>query len=102
MPFRLILCLPMPLHSRVAIITGAARGIGRACAEAFLRARALGVVIADIDEAPGRKTASELDPSGRRARFLPTDVTREADPAARGQETLRRYRPLDAPVNKLR
>src|SRR5262245_31828157 len=90
---------PMPLQSRVAIITGAARGIGRACAEAFLRARAAGVVIADIDEAQGKKTASELDASGRRVLFLRTDLTRRADHEALVGETLRKFGRLDILVN---
>jgi 3-oxoacyl-[acyl-carrier protein] reductase len=89
----------MSLDSRVAIITGAARGIGRACAEAFLRAGALGVVIADIDETQGTKTASELDPGGRRVLFVRTDVTRKVDHEAMVEETLRRFGRLDILVN---
>ena len=49
----------MTLAGKVAVITGAARGIGRACAERFLQDGAK-VVIADIDGAGLAKTASEI------------------------------------------
>lgn len=65
----------MSLNERVAIITGGARGIGRSCAETFLRARAGGVAIFDIDATQGEKTRSELDPGGDRSLFLPVDIT---------------------------
>ena len=55
---------------RTAIVTGAARGIGRACAERLL-AEGAKVVIADIDEASGRETAQKLGPN---ARFVRCDV----------------------------
>jgi 3-oxoacyl-[acyl-carrier protein] reductase len=67
------------LDSRVAIITGAARGIGLACARVFLRERALGVVIADIDERAAAEAARTLDPSGRRVTAVRTDVTRRVE-----------------------
>jgi len=89
----------MPLQSRVAIITGAARGIGRACAEAFLEARAGGVVIADIDEGAGQAAARSLDPSGKRAVFARLDVTRFEDHERVVAETLERFGRLDILVN---
>lgn len=89
----------MPLQSRVGIITGAARGIGRACAEAFLEARAAGVVIADLDESAGMETAQALDPSGKRAVFVKVDVTKKGDHERVIAETVQRFGRLDILVN---
>ena len=49
------------LDSRVAIVTGGARGIGRACAERFLEAGAALVVIADLDGPAAEDCARALD-----------------------------------------
>ncbi len=57
------------LEGKVAVITGAASGIGRASARRF-RAEGATVVIADVDEAAGNEVARELG-----ATFVATDVT---------------------------
>ena len=59
------------LEGKTALITGAARGIGRTFAEAYLREGA-NVVIADIDATRGAETAKEL---GENAAFVRLDVT---------------------------
>ncbi|SEF57805.1 D-sorbitol dehydrogenase (acceptor) [Thalassococcus halodurans] len=59
------------LEGKTALITGAARGIGRTFAEAYLREGAK-VVIADIDADRGAETAKEL---GEKAAFVRLDVT---------------------------
>ena len=59
------------------IVTGAARGIGLAIAEHAART-GYGVVIADIDEAAGRKAAESILASGGRAMFCKVDVTDRA------------------------
>ena len=59
------------LEGKTALITGAARGIGRTFAEAYLREGAR-VVIADIDADRGAETAKEL---GEKAAFVRLDVT---------------------------
>ena len=70
--------LAMRLEGRVAIITGAASGIGRATALRFAREGAR-VVIADIDVTGGQDCADEIRSSGGEARFVETDVSQESD-----------------------
>lgn len=62
-------------ENRVAVITGAARGIGRALAERFA-AEGAQVVLADIDEAALAETCEALRRGGAHAVAVPTDVTR--------------------------
>lgn len=64
----------MRLEGRVVLVTGGGRGIGRALCREFHRRGAVGVVVADLDEALATATASELGGVG-----LQCDV---ADPAA--------------------
>jgi len=59
---------------RVAIITGGARGIGRACAEAFLREGA-SVVLADKDAEGAAAAAAELGPNALAVQTDVTDIT---------------------------
>ena len=67
----------MKLSGKVAVITGAARGIGKACAQRFLDEGAK-VVISDIDAAGLARTASELGrPNDVRA--IEADVAKRAD-----------------------
>jgi NAD(P)-dependent dehydrogenase (short-subunit alcohol dehydrogenase family) len=60
------------LDNRVAIITGAGRGIGYAAAEAFVREDAK-VVLAEIDEELGAKAEARLRALGGEAHFVQTD-----------------------------
>jgi NAD(P)-dependent dehydrogenase (short-subunit alcohol dehydrogenase family) len=70
--------LKNPLAGRVAIVTGAASGIGRATALLFARAGAA-VVVTDVNETDGRTVAAEITNGGGRSVFEPGDVTRAAD-----------------------
>lgn len=65
------------LQGKVALITGAASGIGRASALLFAREGAA-VAVADINEKAGRMVANEITSTGGRAFFVPADVTRAA------------------------
>ena len=63
------------LSGKVAIVTGGARGIGRAVA-ARLAEEGMSVMIADVDHAAGEKTAEALGPS---VRFTECDVSEKLD-----------------------
>jgi NAD(P)-dependent dehydrogenase (short-subunit alcohol dehydrogenase family) len=88
----------LPLEGRVAIVTGASRGIGAATATALHRAGAA-VVLAARDADALSALATEINNAGGRALAVPTDVT---DPEAVHRlvhRTMREYGRLDAAVN---
>ena len=68
----------MRLAGKVAIITGAASGIGRATAARFAQEGAK-VVVADINQAGGEACAQQIKAAGGEAVFIKTDVSQEAD-----------------------
>ena len=71
----------MDIVARVAVITGAAVGIGRAIAQAVAAAGAV-TVVADVDTAELAHTARLINDAGGRAVDVATDVTDERDVAA--------------------
>jgi 3(or 17)beta-hydroxysteroid dehydrogenase len=85
----------MRLANKVAIISGAASGMGAATARIFAREGAR-VTIADVLEHEGRQVADAI---GASARFEPPDVTREEDWAAVVAATTRHFGKLDVLVN---
>jgi 3-hydroxybutyrate dehydrogenase len=68
----------MQLKDKVAVVTGAASGIGKEIARTFAAAGA-SVVIADLNATAAHATAEELDRSGRRSIAVAMDVTSESD-----------------------
>jgi len=86
---------PRILAGETAAITGAARGIGRATAQALL-GQGMKVAIGDVDVDAARKTAEELGPS---AVALELDVTDRQSFSDFLDETERQLGPLDVLVN---
>jgi NAD(P)-dependent dehydrogenase (short-subunit alcohol dehydrogenase family) len=80
---------------KVALVTGAASGIGRASALALAREGAR-VVVSDVDVAGGEVVAKEI---GADARFVRCDVTNEADVEALVRATLAAFGRLDCAHN---
>jgi 3(or 17)beta-hydroxysteroid dehydrogenase len=86
------------LNGKVALISGAARGIGAETARLMLEAGAR-VAIGDVLEERGRATVEALDPAGERAIFVPLDVTSEAAWLAAVETATGRFGGLDILVN---
>ncbi len=79
----------MRLQGKVALVTGAAQGIGLACAQAFVREGAR-VVMADVNEEKGGKAAA-----GLHGPFVRCDVSRKADVVAAVAKAVSEFGRLD-------
>ncbi|MDQ0381256.1 SDR family NAD(P)-dependent oxidoreductase [Amycolatopsis thermophila] len=88
----------MRLKDKIALITGAASGMGRATAEAFAREGAT-VVVADITDDDGATTVKEIRAAGGTAHYVHLDVTDEAAWAATIDEVVEEFGRLDVLVN---
>jgi NAD(P)-dependent dehydrogenase (short-subunit alcohol dehydrogenase family) len=84
--------------SKVAFVTGAASGIGRAAALAFAREGA-SVVVADVAEEVNRETARLIEEPGGRAVAVRCDVTRPQDVQAALQTAVDAFGRLDVAFN---
>ena len=86
---------PLDFSGRVAIVTGAARGLGRAAAERLYE-RGAGVVVNVRDAARADALAESL---GERALSVPGDITAEGAPEEIVRRTLERFGRIDILVN---
>jgi NAD(P)-dependent dehydrogenase (short-subunit alcohol dehydrogenase family) len=86
------------LDGRVAVVTGAASGIGRATALALGQAGAA-VVVADLNVAGGEATVAAIAGAGGRGLLCRADVAESADVAALVSATVTRWGRLDVLVN---
>lgn len=86
------------LEGRVAMITGAASGIGKATAER-LSAEGAAVVVTDIQVQAGEMTVQEVKDAGGRAAFIRHDVTSESDWEAACARAVEEFGALDILVN---
>lgn len=80
----------MRLRGKVALITGAASGIGRTAANLFA-AEGAKVVIADVTARTGEEAAQEIRSTGGEAAFIRADVSRAADVEAMVRFTVERF-----------
>lgn len=88
----------MQLTGRAAIVTGGARGIGKAIAIALAKAGA-DVVIADLDEPAGQATLQEIHATGRGAFFERRDISRREEARRLIETTVERFGRIDILVN---
>jgi len=88
----------MDFHGKVALITGAGNGIGRAAALGFA-SRGAKVVIVDRDHAAGEATAGILRQQGAEAFFVPADVTQSTEVQNYVKLALEKYGTIDCFYN---
>jgi len=86
------------LEGKVAIITGAGSGIGRATSKIFAREGAK-LVLADVVEDGGKQTLAMVSDTGREAIFVQTDVAKESDVDALIAKAVATYGRIDCAFN---
>ncbi|OPY64816.1 MAG: 2,5-dichloro-2,5-cyclohexadiene-1,4-diol dehydrogenase [Syntrophorhabdaceae bacterium PtaU1.Bin034] len=86
------------LKGKVAVVTGAASGLGRASAIMFSKEGAA-VAVADVNERGAAETVTIIEGSGSRAFYVKADVSKADEAEALVKETVRRYGRLDCALN---
>ncbi|OGB50540.1 MAG: short-chain dehydrogenase [Burkholderiales bacterium RIFOXYC12_FULL_60_6] len=86
------------LNGKVALVTGAGQGIGRAIACRFARESAE-VIVAELNDETGRRVVTEIENLGGRAKFVHTDVSKKADIFGAVDAAVKEYGRLDILVN---
>jgi len=90
----------MRFESKVVIITGAAQGIGRACARRFAKEGAF-IVIADLDEEAGRELQNEIVSAGGNAHYIHVDAAERLDVHNMLAATIDTYERVDVLINNV-
>lgn len=90
--------MDLKLKDKVAIITGAAQGLGKAIAKTFVDEGAF-VVLSDINEELGQKALKEICPDSQRAVFVRTDVSCEQDIDTLLEASLDKFKKIDILIN---
>ena len=88
----------MSLEGKVAIITGAARGIGLACAERFAKDN-VKLILADIEDEGGQNAEKELREAGADVRFINTNISERLDVLNLIAATIEQYGQIDILIN---
>ncbi|MYF98739.1 SDR family oxidoreductase [Candidatus Poribacteria bacterium] len=88
----------MDLKDKIAVVTGAGQGIGKAIALRLATAGA-DVAILDLNLTSAEEVANEIEDNGRRAIPIPTDVTYEDDVSAAVDKVLSEFGRVDILVN---
>jgi NAD(P)-dependent dehydrogenase (short-subunit alcohol dehydrogenase family) len=90
--------MPGRLDNKIALVTGAGSGIGRATALVFAREGAK-VMVADIVVEGGQETVQQIEAAGGEAIFVKADVSQAADVEALIAQTVETYGRLDCAFN---
>lgn len=85
-------------QGKVAVVTGAGKGIGEAYAKG-LASEGAAVVVAEIDPEGGERVVKEIEQGGGSARFVRTDVASEESTSAMAEDVARAFGGCDLLVN---
>jgi NAD(P)-dependent dehydrogenase (short-subunit alcohol dehydrogenase family) len=87
------------MKGKIALVTGAAGGMGAATARLFAREGAKAVMVADVLDAEGEAVVAEIKKAGGTAGYVHLDVTKEAEWQAAIDRTVAAHGGLDVLVN---
>jgi glucose 1-dehydrogenase len=88
----------MLLSGKVALVTGAAQGIGLACAQRFAKEGAK-LILCDVNDKAGQSAARKIEGKGGQAVFVHCDVSRAEDVESAVAAAAKSYRRIDVLVN---
>lgn len=88
----------MSLQGKVAIVTGAAQGIGRAIAETLAEAGA-DIVVVDLDPSRSKDTVAAVEKLGRKALNVKVNVADSNDTKAMAEQVIKEWGKIDILVN---
>ena len=89
----------MSLQGKIAMVTGASRGIGEAIAKRLFQEGAAVVLVANKNLESAQKIAKELDPPGSRTLALQADVSNFEQVSKMVEEVLEKFQKIDILVN---